>query len=217
MFVIVHNNSVILGPMRWNRYRFENVIQEECELSVSLPSSNEKDPLLLSADVRILPVEPLPLPEFNSKIEFLHGPFWEFTDQKAISSFTVQRLPIDAVKNKLISVCADERWRRESVGVKTNIQGADITVDTRRGNRDIFVQKYLLMNESDTVRWKFPEEWATLSKVDLAQIVSAGAGYIQSQFDWESSMVDSINACSTLEELDALVIVEPVNENRRVV
>lgn len=211
MFVIVHNNFVTLGPMRWNRFRFENTIQEECEVSVTLPDNNTQDPIIVSPEVQILPVKTTPNPNFNPKIEFLHGPFWVFTETEATSSYIVERYSIDAVKNMLKSITADERYRKEQAGTNTTIQNTEVTIDTSRGNRDIFVQKYLLMAEGDTVQWKFPEGWLTLTKTDLGQIVYVGGGYIQDQFNWEASKITEIDACTTLEQLDAIVIVEPVN------
>lgn len=211
MFVIVHNSSVILGPMRWNKNRFENVITEECEVTASLPSRNDSlSPIIVTDNVKILPIQGTPSPAFNSRIEFLNGPFWEFTDSAAIMSYRVESLSVDAVKNTLKAECAAERWRRENNGVKITIQGLEVTVDTSRGNRDIFVQKFLLMADSDTVQWKFPEGWLALSKLELGAIVNAAAAHVQTQFDWEANKISEIDNCATLEQLDAIVIVDPV-------
>jgi len=210
MFVIVYNNSVILGPMRWNRYRFQNEILEECEFSVTLPDSNTTNAIVVSNDIKILPVEGTQNPAFNSKIEFLNGPFWEFTDTKAICSFEVQSYKVDAVKNQLFSLCAAERWKKESLGVKINLQGLDVTIDTARGNRDILIQKYLLLNETDVIQWKFSEGWLGLTKTDLGEIVAVINKHVQDQFDWELAKIDEINACETLEQLDAVIITDLV-------
>ena len=37
MFVITHNNNVILGPMKWNARRLSEVIQDDCEVTIVLP------------------------------------------------------------------------------------------------------------------------------------------------------------------------------------
>jgi hypothetical protein len=102
---------------------------------------------------------------------------------------------------------ADERWIKETAGTTTTIQDTVVTVDTARGSRDIFVQKYLLMLDSDVVTWKFPETWLSLTKTDLGQVVAAGASHVQSAFAWEKDINDAINTADTLDALDAIVIV----------
>ena len=96
------------------------------------------------------------------------------------------------------------------------MQNVEVTADTNRGDRDIFIQKYLLMNENDVVTWKFPETWLNLTKLELGLIVAAGAAHVQNAFEWEDALVNQIGNCTTLEELDAIVIVEqnpnPVGE-----
>ena len=206
MFVIIHNNSVILGPMRWNRFRFENTIQEECEVSTSLPDTNQLA-IVVSADVKILPVQGTQDPVFNPRIEFLHGPFWEFTDTIAISSYQVEPYNIDAVKSQLKAESMDQRWKTEVAGTKSTIQGVEITISTSREDRHIFIQKFLLMADLDTVQWKFPEGWLTLTKSDLNQIVTTSALYVQQQFDWESTKIAEIESCESLQQLDAIIIV----------
>jgi len=212
MFVIVYQNSVILGPMRWNRFRFENTIYEDCEeFSVTLADRNdESTPVVVSDDIKILPVQGTPNPAYNSKIEMLHGPFWEFKDTAAISSYTVLPIPIDAVKNQLKAVLANQRYIKEVKGTTVTVQGTEVTVDTARGVRDTLTQQYLLMVDSDTVQWKFPQTWLTLSKTEVGEVVRAAAAYVQTQFQWEAGLIAEIDGATTHEQLDAIVIIEPV-------
>lgn len=207
MFVIVHNGSVILGPMVWNRKRFQDEIEEECGVTTTLPYTNE-GVITVNEDIKIYPVQTTQDPPFNSKIEFLNGPFWEFTETHAVSSYIAQDKPISAVQNELKALAAQERWKKEISGVKVTIQSTEITADTNRGDRDIFIQQYLLMGESDTVMWKFPEAWLELTKTELGTIVGTGAYHVKQAFVWEQDLSADIDACATLSELDALVIVE---------
>lgn len=207
MFVIAYNDTVILGPMKWNRDRFQNEIEEECEVITSLPYTNE-DAIIVNQDIKIYPVQSAPNPTFNPKIEFLHGPFWEFTETHAISSYIVQDKSLSAVKNELKALTAQERWKKEISGVKVTVQNIEITADTNRGDRDIFIQQYLLMSESDTVMWKFPEAWLELTKTELGTIVGTGAYHVKQAFVWEQDLAMQIDACTTLSELDALIIID---------
>jgi hypothetical protein len=65
------------------------------------------------------------------------------------------------------------------------------------------------MGENDTVNWKFPEGWLTLTKADLGAAVTAGVAHIQSSFDWEKAKVEEIEAATDAATLDVIVIVEP--------
>lgn len=215
MFVIIYNNYVILGPMKWNNGRFQNVILEECEVDTTLPLRNENfEPIIINEEIKILPVQYAETPPLNSKIEMLNGPYWEFTSTHAIASYIVQPLPIDTVKGNLKNILANERWKKEIKGIKVTVQNTEVTVDTNRGTRDIFVQQYLLMGESDTVTWKFPETWLNLTKSDLGLIVAAGANYVKSVFEWEANLVNQIESSTTLAELDVIVIVEETTLDR---
>jgi hypothetical protein len=210
MFIIVENDSVILGPVKWNKSKFQNVLEEECEITTTLPNINT-DIIIVNENIKIYPVQSTQNPTFNSKIEFLNGPFWEFTETHAISSYVVEPKTIPAVQNQLKNILAQERWTKEILGVTATVQDIEVTVDTNRGTRDIFVQQYLLMGESDTVIWKFPEGWLNLTKSDLGILVATGVSHVKQVFEWEASLVADIDACTTLEELDALEIVTPTS------
>lgn len=210
MFVIVYNNYVNLGPMPWNKRRFESFIQEEYEIEVVLPSTAPTEAIVV--DPNILSIYPVgdsePLPEFNPKIQFLQGPYWNYSTGLAVSHYVAEDLSIDAVKNQLKAEVTTERYNREVAGVQATTQGTTVTVDTSRGNRDVFVQKYLLMGENDTVTWKFPEAWLILTKAELGALVAIGAGHVQDQFEWEALKLAEIDSKATLAELDAVVIKE---------
>ena len=114
--------------------------------------------------------------------------------------------------NFLTSLDYVERYNKEVSGTTVTIQGTVIALSTARDGRDSFAQKYVLMADSDSIRWKFAEGWFTLSKTEVASIANAINSHVQSAFDWESAKVDEIESKTTAEELDAVVIVEPAPE-----
>ena len=206
MYVLINNNQVINGPRSWNYRSFESTLEDELEITQKLPiQKTDNDPIIINEETKILPAT-LIYQGFNSRIEYLDGPFWEFSDTLATGTFIIKPNNIEAVKNDLIAQVAAIRYTKEISGIKVTVQNTEVTIDTARGNRDIFVQKYLLMGESDTVQWKFPECWLTLTKSDLGMIVSSATAFIQDQFSWEESKALEINACSTLEELNSIVL-----------
>jgi len=216
MYVLTLNDQVLLGPMDWNARMFNSEIRDALEdagLSFDgftdlLPSDKTKVPLsLLGGVIRIREYTDV-YPERNPKIHDYNGPYWSFTDSVATASFTVNDKSLDMVRGELKQAVAAARYAREITGVKVTIQGTEVSVDTARGSRDIFVQQLLLLPDDGTVAWKFPEAWLTLTKADLGACVASGVAHVQAAFNWEQGKVALIEACSTLAELDALTLAE---------
>jgi hypothetical protein len=207
LFVIVENNFVIWGPKPWNKRNFDDVILSDCDIEANLPQYNDSNQIVIvSENVKIYPVVRLEDPIINGKIQRLEGPFWNFTDTHAEMSYTMGDQSIDLVKGTLKNTVAANRYFAEVSGIKMTIQGVEVTVDTARGSRDIFFNAYGTMTESETILWKFPEAWLTLTYAELGSIVSAGKAHIQTCFDWERTKDEEIDACTTLEQLDAIVL-----------
>ena len=214
MYVITHHHDydeVLLGPIEWNPRFISSVLQSDLDL-LSRPN-------ILASDERKVPYEILPnvwarkvveqKEEYNPKTQTLIGPYWTYTqNQEAIAEYRATNKPLDIVKSELKELVAAERYRKEISGVKITIQNTEVTVDTNRGDRDVFVQKYLLMGDNETVDWKFPEGWLTLTKAELGTIVAAGAAHVQNSFTWELNKVSEIDAYQTHAELDAVTITE---------
>lgn len=206
MFVIIHNNQVVLGPMRWNRFRFENFLEEEHEVSFTLPSSNTDTALVLSEEFKILPIQTTPNPDYNSRIEMLQGPFWEFTDTHAISSYQVEPLAIEAVKNTLKAEAATHRWNRNSSSVQVPIADKVYKFSTDRDTINLL--NNALIASATSFNWKLdPNSWVTLTNTELQIILDAISAHIQTGFDSEYAKIAEIDAATTLNELNNIEIV----------
>jgi hypothetical protein len=194
--------------MRWNRYRFENFLIEELEVAFNLADRNDTGiAVTVSDEIKILPIQTTSDPAYNPKIEMLHGPIWEFTDSVAISSYEVQPIAIDAVKNMLKEHVASERYSREIATVDVNINDTVYKFSTSRDTRNV-IQNALTASTS-SFNWKMDRDtWVTLTNTELQAILDAIAVHVQSCFDWEYSTIAAIDACTTAAELDAIVISE---------
>lgn len=212
MYAVVYKNRVIVGPMDWNRGIFEGSLEKE-GVKVGLPRvPPETLPYTVNEDSMITFVEEN-RPQLNPMVEYYYGPLWEITDTKVIANYEVHDSPVGSAKVNFRNQAAEERWKKEIAKIKINIQQTEVTVDTSREGRNMFVQKYAAMSDGDTVNWKFPEGWLTLTKVDMHEIVVAGDLHVQSCFDWEKSINEQIDAATTKEELIAIVIVEEKQQN----
>lgn len=207
MFVIVYNNSVILGPMRWNRFRFENQIQEECEYGCALPDRNDDlSPIIVSDEIKILPIEGTDNPEYNPTIQFLHGPFWEFTDTKAIMSYQVEYLPVDSAKPILKDQASAERWNRENSGVTVTLNGTEYRFATDKETRATLQNSIANL---DVINWKLDREtWVSMTKEEGQSVLNVILTHVQESFNWEFNKLQEIDSCTTHEELVAVVIKE---------
>lgn len=212
MFVITQNNQVVLGPMRWNRFRFENFLAEELETIATLDTNNDSDPVTVSDDIKILPVHTTPNPAYNPKIEMLHGPLWQLTNTTATSSYIVQPINIEAVKNMLKEQTAAERYRRSIADVDVTIDGTVYKFATDKDTQNTIHRA--LTSSTNSLNWKINSDtWIVLTNTELQLILDAIVAYVQTCFDWEYAKMQEIDECSTHEDLDAVEIVDP-NQNR---
>ena len=207
MYAVIYDNRVLVGPMNWNRGMFQGALERK-GIQYPLPrTAPDNLPLTINEHAKIMRVDEI-RPQMNPLVEFYYGPLWDITEERAIANYEVHDSPIESMRYNLKQVAAQERYKREVLGTTTTIQDQTVTIDTNRGARDIFVQKYLLMSDTDTVNWKFPEGWLTLTKQDLGTVVQAGAQYIQSCFDWELNIAEQIDLAQTKQDLLAIIIAE---------
>ncbi len=206
MYAVVYKNRVIVGPMEWNRGIFQGSLAKE-GVQVQLPRvPPDTWPFTVNGDAFIVPVQEN-RPDMNVMVEYYYGPLWDIQPDLVIANYEVQDQDMASARLNFKAQAADERYRKEVAGVTHVVQGITVTLDTSRDGRNIFVQKLAFMNDGDTVNWKFPESWLLLTKSDLASVVQAGAGHIQSCFDWEKSISDQIDAAQTKQQLLAIEIL----------
>lgn len=197
--------------MDWNRAIFQGALEKE-NITTLLPRvAPEELPLVINQDARIARVEEV-RPPMNPMVEYYYGPLWDTTGDVVIANYEVHDTAIEFARGNFKSQAAEERWKKEVAGTTLNIQGTTVTVDTSREGRNIFIQKYSLMADAETVNWKFPEGWLTLTKAELGAAIATGAAFIQQSFDWEKEVNDQIDAASTKEQLLAIEIVKTTAE-----
>lgn len=212
-YLLVQNQQVIhLGPIQWKPRFIQSEINEHLE-SGELTTAYKVPPVEegyrnLGDGFEIFPVF-LEYPTYDKTYQELSGPFWVFTDNLAIGTYTPIDRSLSIVKNELLTLTASVRYKKEVAGLLVTVQNQQVFLDTARDNRNIFVQKYMLMGDTDTTIWKFPEIWLTLTKSDLGEVIMQGATFVQTQFDWEQAVTIEISSASTIEALKA-IIIDPI-------
>ncbi len=207
MFVIVYNGRVILGPMIWNARRFSEVINDDCEISTVLDLKNDDNKVVtVNDEIKIYPVDSEPNPEYNTRTQYLHGPFWTFTDTHAISSMTVESYSLEAIRNFLKQEIADVRWEKLHSGVEVEINGNTYKFPTDPLTRMSFLN-YVTAGATN-INWKIDQHtWITLTNEHLSIIFNKIVDHFQKSFEWESNKNDEINL-ATLETIESIVIKE---------
>jgi hypothetical protein len=205
MFVLIHKNRVIVGPMPWNPGMFGGAL-EKLKINYFLSRREPQTfPIEIDEDTKICKSE-YQYPEYNPKTQYVHGPFWDFSSDVAIGTFEVKETPVQLIKSTLIDQIAQTRYTKEISGTTVTVQDTQVSVTTNRVERDVFTQKYLTMQDNETTNWKFAEGWLTLTKSEVNSIAVAISQHVQNSFDWEKSKIEEINNCNTSEELDAVVL-----------
>jgi hypothetical protein len=185
MFIITYNDNVILGPMKWNARRFTEVIEEDCEITITLPLTNEPERYYeVNQDIKIWPVQSTVNPDYNIKTEFLNGPFYEYVDGVAYSSMVVSQLPLIAAQNFAKRDVSISRWKKQNSGVQVTLNGIEYTFVTDLQTKSTFHQ-YITSN-LESINWKIDQDtWIVLSKSDIQTVFNSIVNHIQSAFDWE--------------------------------
>lgn len=210
-YVIVKDKQfVLLGPMPWRQRMFQreiNDLVDQGEISTQYvipPVAPESNYMDLGEGLEIFPVMETITPNYELFYEQLAGPYYTYSNNQAFASYDAVAVPLEVTKGFIKNIVTDNRYKKEQAGIKLTIQGHEVTIDTARGSRDIFLQTYATMGDSETINWKFPEIWINVSKSDLGTIVNAGKNHIQSCFDWELSTHNEIDVASTVQELKAI-------------
>lgn len=216
MYALVLNDKVISGPRGWNSAFFRSSLRERGETVTGLIPTKAPDamPYTITDNARVVLVNEV-RPEINSFIEYHRGPLWSNIGDTATATYEVVEQPLEFAKQNYKNLLADKRYIKEVAGATVTVQDQEITVDTSREGRSIFVEKLMLMGESDTVNWKFPEGWFALTKSELAAVVQAGVDHVQSAFDWEQQIANDIDSETELSELVKYRdIIDPPPENQ---
>lgn len=210
VYILVHKNQVVNGPRLWSYYSFQSTLADELRIEASLPVQKDDDTVfVVDENTKIMPAQ-LNWIQHNPKIEYLDGPFWDFSNDIAIGQYEKKTYSVDTVKIKLKQTVAENRWNSENSKIAVVVQGAEVTVSIARNDRAVFDQQYMSMADDDVVLWKFPEQWVTLSKTDVQLIATTIRDKVQEKFLWEMNKCAEIDQCTSVEQLDQVELIPPV-------
>lgn len=209
MYILQKDNQTFYGPNIWNPKLIESYIEDDFEIEMVVPQIAPTSGTNIGHNIFVYTLSNTDIPKYNPKIETPHGPFYRIENNLAIQYYEIIDKQINFVKSELLQKLAENRWKKEISGTIINVQNIDLKITTQRGERDIFLQA--VQNNLDNQTWKLFDTnnqpvWLTLSIADLQLIVSSIINHIQSVFDWEKIIAESINNATTLTDLDSIDI-----------
>lgn len=201
---LVHNNSLILGPMGFN-VRYINSELEDLEIEERIsPQSYVNLPIHFSDNLtHLLPLEKN-IPNYDPKYHNVGNFSWEIIEEnnipiKVLLNYSIVDKPIEEVKEFFKKEVSIIRKEKENKNILITINGVQIETTTSREERILLSSKLLSFVES--CNYKFSNAWLEITAENLQYIISEIDKVVQSAFDWELSKFKEIDACETIDDV----------------
>lgn len=209
-YALVSNNNIVAGPRMWSWSFFNDYFQQN-NLDISQFPRTAPANAVISTTWSLLPVTDPSYPAngVNEPYEQLSGPYWTVYTDHIDGYYTSVPTPLESIKGTLREKAMVSRYNVESIGVTVTVQNTVLTAHSTRDTRDLYLIKSLSIGDSDTINWKFKEQWMTLSKSDLQNIHQTIHTSTQSLYDWEYNVTTQINNANTAADLQAITVLHP--------
>jgi hypothetical protein len=208
---LIHNNSLILGPMGFN-VRYINSELEDLELEDRIsPQSFQNLPIHFSDNLtHLLPLErdiPLHDPKYHNVGNFT----WEIIEEneipvKVLLTYEIGNKTLEEVKEIRKQEVSPYRREKENTIITLTINNIEIQVSTSREERLLLASK--IAATPGPHNYKFNNTWLEITTEHLQTIVSEIDSVVQAAFDWELTKLQEIDACETIDDVYAVVIRE---------
>lgn len=210
-YALLDNNQIKVGPRDWNR-GFWDIYLNEVGIESDLPwVYNSEETIIINDNIKIVPVVDPTIPTYNSRTEQLAGPYWDVTKTPITGYYDIADIPLESAKNALKAIVAVNRYNQEVKGLNLTIQDVEVFVPTGRGqDRDIWLQSLVLLDDTDTIRYKFSSDiWLDLTKIEVKTIVDSIKAHVQAAFAWEYNKSVEIDAAQDKAALEAIEVTYP--------
>jgi hypothetical protein len=204
-YILVKNRQqILLGPVSWRQRAIQNeLLQEGIEYDVPTETGTY---LKFTDEVEIFPCTVTP-PVFNPLYQEPAGPFWTYEENRATGSYNTVDLPLEKVKGLLKGVLAGKRYAKEIEGTTVTINDIEIKLDTTREGRKQYTELLASMG-TEAIEFKAGQQFITLQPSDVQTMITAVHTHIQTQFGWEKTVSESIDAASDVDALKNIEVTE---------
>ena len=208
---LIHNNSLILGPMGYN-VRMINSELEELEVEETItPSSYTDLPIHFSDGLtHLLPLEK-DVPAHDPKYHNVGNFSWEIIQEddvptKVLLTYPITDKTLEEVKELRKQEVSPYRREKENTTITVLINNTEVEVSTSREERILLASK--LAASPGPHNFKFSNTWLEITTEELKYILSEIDIKVQEAFDWELAKLQEIDACETIDEVYDVVIRE---------
>lgn len=214
MYALIHDNQLILGPIKYN-YRLINSDLEELEIENKVsPRDYENVPIEIDSatETFLLPVVEI-IPEHDSRFQGIGNFEWIIIRENNIPiriemTYSINDKTLEQIKEEYKRQVSPIRKEKENTIIEIELNGSNVLVSTSREDRLSFVSK--LMASPETHNFKFiGGVWLEISTNELQYIISQIDLKVQEAFDWELLKLQEIDSCTTGEEVYSVVLKEP--------
>ena len=218
MYVVKYKESIVLGIIPWNNKYIQDVMRNRYRITIELPylePESSEFPYVVNDDITIYPASEDRDLNINPMVQQYYGPTWEFLEKNVIAHYEIRPLDLHDAQSNYRARAAAYRYDKEVAGTKITINSVEYNIETDRSNRSKYIEKYIMLEDNQTVNWKFIDQWVNLSKQNLQNIIQAIDSHIQAAFDWELSMINIIESAASSEDLLAIEELNPVMNSER--
>ena len=208
---LIHNNSLILGPMGYN-VRMINSELEELEVEETITTQSYTNIPIHFSDglTHLLPLEK-DIPPYDPKYYDVGNFTWEIIEEnqvptKVLLTYPITEKTLEEVKTLRKSEVSPYRREKENTILTLTINETEVEVSTSREERLLLASK--LAASPGPHNFKFSNTWLEITTEQLQTIVSEIDVKVQEAFDWELSKLQEIDACETIESVYDVVIRE---------
>jgi hypothetical protein len=128
---------------------------------------------------------------------------WEMIRPEWNGTKWVETLTVEEMKALKLEELAGCRWEQETGGL-TLPNGAEIKTDRESQALLTGASLYALQNPAATVEWKGANGWVTLTAAQIQEIAMLVRNHVQEAFSREKELAAKVEACETVEEVDAV-------------
>jgi hypothetical protein len=210
---LIHNNSLILGPIGFN-VRMINSELEGFELEERITSQSYTQlPIHFSDELTHLLLIEKEIPGYDPNYYNLGNFVWEIIEENNVPikvklTYPLVERSVEEVKYSRKQEVTAYRKEKENKIISLTINETEIKIATSREERLILSSK--LSASPGLHNYKFSNTWLEITTENLQYIITEIDKVVQSAYDWELSKLQEIDACQTLDEIYNVVIKEKV-------
>jgi hypothetical protein len=208
---LIHNNSLILGPMGYN-VRMINSELEELEVEETIaPSSYTDLPIHFSDGLtHLLPLEK-EVPSHDSKYHNVGNFSWKIIEEggvptKVLLTYPITDKTLEEVKELRKQEVSPYRREKENTIITLTVNDIQVEVSTSREERVLLASK--LAASPGPHNFKFQNNWLEITTEELQYILNQIDMKVQEAFDWELAKIQEIDACETIDDVYDVVVRE---------